>query len=100
MSLPAITDTDPRTTVEGRDAAVIWFGDDNRALRYVDNGQSQVLEQTYSKGITYASYPVGGEHATAAEAALAAVDAYLFEYKDDPEKMAEEWSHVHELLTA
>lgn len=99
MSLPDITGIEPRSEVENRAAAVIWFGDDDRALRYVTD-DSQVLEQTYSKGITYASYPVGGEHATPAEAALAAVDAYLFEYKDDPEKMADEWPHVHELLTA
>lgn len=99
MPLPAITNIDPRTTVDGRPAAAVWFGDD-RALRYVDDGQSQILEQTYASGITFASYPVGGEHATAAEAALAAVDAYLFQYQNDPTKLAEEWSHVHELLTA
>lgn len=102
MDLPAITEIEPTATVGDRDrpAAVIWFGE-KRALRYVhDPDVGCVLEQTYYDGITFNSYPVGDPDIRPAQAALDAVGEYLTEYKNDPEKMGDEWPHVHELLTA
>lgn len=101
MSLVEIDDVEPdASTNDGRDAAIIWLGEGDRALRYVyDDDLGVVLEQTWSCDVTYASFPLD-DPKSECEAALTAVWELLTRYQGEPERLEYEWSHVYDLLVA
>jgi len=106
--LPEITEIDANARVgpEEKPAVVIWFGGEG-ALRYVWNDvhpdiDGEIREETYLDGVVHDSYDIGVDvdRRHLSSFALETVSEYINTYRDGPEAMQRDWSHVHELLTA